>query len=56
MRPWIKFVFLHIEFTPHGTVRRLGDTIQLAKWLWPEVNVREDLAAVLRMSQLESAS
>lgn len=53
MRPWIKFIFLHIEFNAHGTVRNLGDSVRLALQLWPEVPVREDLADVLWMSQFE---
>lgn len=54
MRPHIKFIFLHIDFNAHGTVRNLGDSVRLAMQLWPEQkHIREDLADVLRMSALE---
>ena len=53
MRPHIKFIFLHIEFNDHGTVRNLSDSVRLALQLWPGAAVREDLADVLWMSRLE---
>ena len=54
MRPWIKFIFLHIDFNPYGTVKNLGDSVRMAMHLWPEQKtIREDLADVLRMSSID---